>query len=178
MKKVPQTRLTKFAFSVMWWMGSTASLIVHTIIFILAFIVVVLGVSWTTVLLVVTTVVSLEAIYMNILIQMGVNQNTESLREVEGDIDEIQVDVDEIQKDVDVIQEDVDEIQKDVDVIQVDVDEIEKGIDEIQEDVDEREKEDKAEVKRETENGIILNKIELQLQDIIKEIENIRSKGD
>ena len=178
MKKVPQTKLTKAAFSVMWWMGSTASLIVHTIIFILAFIVVLLGVSWATVLLVVTTVVSLEAIYMNILIQMGVNQNTESLREVEGDIDEIQVDVDEIQKDVDVIQEDVDEIQKDVDDIQEDVDEIEKGIDVIQEDVDEREKEEIAEEKRETENGIILSKIELQLQDIIKEIENIRSKGD
>jgi uncharacterized protein YoxC len=56
-------------------------------------------VSWDLLLLILTTVVSLEAIYLAIFIQMTVNQNTASLREVEKDIDAIEKDVDEIQGD-------------------------------------------------------------------------------
>ena len=89
------------------WIGSMASILVHTFVFATVFI---LGLThyadWDTLLLVLTTVVSLEAIYLSIFIQMSVNQNTESLHEVEIDVDEIQKDVDEIQKDVDEIQED------------------------------------------------------------------------
>lgn len=73
-----------------------------------------LGVNWDEVLLILTTVVSLEAIYLAIFIQMTVNRTSMSLREVEADVDEIQKDVDEIQEDIDEIQEDVDEIQEDV----------------------------------------------------------------
>lgn len=101
------------------WIGSVSSLIVHTIVFLLAFL---LGIfhafSWDNILLIVTTLVSLEAIYLAIFIQMTVNQNTETLREVEVDVDEIQKDIDGIEQDVDEIQEDVDEIQEDVDEIQ------------------------------------------------------------
>jgi peptidoglycan hydrolase CwlO-like protein len=79
-------------------------------------------------LLVVTTIVSLEAIYMAILIQMALNRNTQSLVAVEEDIDEIQEDVEEIQEDVDEIEKDIDEIQKDVDEIEKDIDVIEQEI--------------------------------------------------
>lgn len=69
---------------------------------------------WEIVLLVLTTAVSLEAIYLAIFIQMTVNRNTASLAEVEEDIDEIQEDIDEIQEDIDEIEEeeDKDEIRK------------------------------------------------------------------
>ncbi|MBP9827846.1 DUF1003 domain-containing protein [Patescibacteria group bacterium] len=87
--------------------GSVGSIIAHTFFFFIAFLIGALGViDWDTVLLVLTTAVSLEAIYLAIFIQITVNQNTESLREVE-------VDVDEIQKDIDAIEQDVDEIQID-----------------------------------------------------------------
>lgn len=83
------------------WVGSPASLILHTIVFAAAFAVGFFHVTaWDMVLLILTTAVSLEAIYLAIFIQMTVNQHTESLREVEEDIDEIQEDVDEIQEDV------------------------------------------------------------------------------
>lgn len=75
------------------------------------------GVPWNDILLVLTTIVSLEAIYLAIFIQISVNRNTQSLLEVEEDIDEIQEDIDEIQEDVDEIQEDVGEIQEEVDEI-------------------------------------------------------------
>jgi chromosome segregation ATPase len=63
---------------------------------------------------VLTTVVSLEAIYIANLIQFTVNRNTQSLKEVEEDIDEIQEDVEELGEDVDEIQEDIEDIQEDV----------------------------------------------------------------
>jgi peptidoglycan hydrolase CwlO-like protein len=64
-------------------------------------------------LLVLTTAVSLEAIYLALFIQMTVNKNTKSLADVEEDIEEIAVDVEGIEKDIDEIQEDVEEIEKD-----------------------------------------------------------------
>ena len=72
-------------------------------------------------LLVLTTVLSLEAIYLAIFIQMSLNRTRESLAGVEVDIGEIQEDVGEIQEDVGEIQEDVDEIQENVDDLQGDL---------------------------------------------------------
>jgi low affinity Fe/Cu permease len=91
--------------------GSSVSFILHTLAFIGAFLVGICGfASWNTVLLVLTTVVSLEAIYLSIFIQMTVNRQAAELAEVSEDIDEIQEDMDEVQKDVDEIQEDIEEI--------------------------------------------------------------------
>ena len=105
--------------------GSIASLVLHTIFFIVAFALSILGiVEWQLMLLVLTTVVSLEAIYMAIFIQIAVNRNTEQLREVEEDIDEISEDIEELGEDVEGIQEDIEEISEDIDEIQEDVEEM------------------------------------------------------
>ncbi len=108
------------------WIGSTASLVTHTVLFVAAFIVPIFGVPFDRVLLVLTTVVSLEAIYLSIFIQMSVNKNTQDIEIIQEDVEEIQEDVEEIEKDVDEIQKDVDEIQEDVDEIQEDIEEIEE----------------------------------------------------
>jgi len=114
--------------------GSVPSLILHTVVFISSFLSAFLGyVDINTMLLVLTTLVSLEAIYLAIFIQMTVNVNTESLREVEEDIEEIQEDVEELGEDVEEIQEDVEEMSKDVDEITEDMDEIQKDIEEMSE---------------------------------------------
>lgn len=68
-------------------------------------------------LLVLTTIVSLEAIYLAIFIQMTVNRQARELAEVSGDVEDIQEDIEEISHDVDEIQKDVDEIQEDVEEI-------------------------------------------------------------
>lgn len=103
--------------------GSRKSVVVHTVVFVGIFALPFFGIDLDTVLLVLTTLVSLEAIYLAIFIQMTVNQNTESLEEVEENIDEIQEDVEELQEDVDEIQEDVEEIQEDVEEIHDEVEE-------------------------------------------------------
>lgn len=77
--------------------GSPTSIWIHTGIFVLAFLVGMAGwYSWELILLVVTTIVSLEAIYLALFIQMSVNRNTDSLRNVEEDIDEIEEDLEDL----------------------------------------------------------------------------------
>lgn len=138
MSKKPETNLEKLAMRMTEWIGSVPSLIFHTIAFIVIFGLLFFGVTLSAVLLILTTAVSLEAIYMAIFIQMTVNRNTESLEEVEKDIDEIQVDVDEIQEDVDELEKEVDEIHDDVAEDNIGeesraatLDKIEKGLGEI-----------------------------------------------
>ena len=109
-----EPKLEQLANSFTNWVGSPASIIVHTILFVAAFVFVLFGVPLNTVLLVLTTAVSLEAIYLALFIQMTVNKNTQALAGVEEDIEEIAEDVEEVQKDVDEIQKDVDEIQEDI----------------------------------------------------------------
>lgn len=95
------------------WIGSIPSLVVHTLLFISAFVVGYLGIAeWDTVLLVLTTIVSLEAIYLSIFIQMTVNRHTASLKEVEEDVEDIQEDLEEISEDLEDIQEDVEELNE------------------------------------------------------------------
>ncbi len=105
--------------------GSIASLVVHTILFIMSFLLSILGIiNWQLMLLVLTTIVSLEAIYLAIFIQISVNRNTAQLREVEEDIDEIQEDFEDIQEDIEEMSEDIEEMSEDIDEIQEDVEEL------------------------------------------------------
>ena len=146
-QKAPLNKLETLALSVTRGVGSVPSVIIHTLFFAGSFAMVLFGFNFDRVLLVLTTVLSLEAIYLSIFIQLSVNYQARALENVEKDIDEIQEDVEEIAEDVGEIQEaheeiaeDIEEIQKDVDEIQKDVDEIQEDVDEIQEDVDEIQK--------------------------------------
>lgn len=102
------------------WVGTKNSILIHTVFFAFMFGLVLFGIDFDKILLVLTTIVSLEAIYLAIFIQITVNRHSEDLVEVSEDIEEIQEDIDEIQEDVDEIQEDIDEIQEDVDEISED----------------------------------------------------------
>jgi low affinity Fe/Cu permease len=106
-----QKKFEDFSKKLTKWIGSPQSIIVHTVFFIAMFCLRFFGVQADDILLVLTTVVSLEAIYLSILIQMTVNKHAEELEEVSEDIEEIQEDVDDIQEDMEEIQEDFEEIQ-------------------------------------------------------------------
>lgn len=112
-KDISQNKINNYADGFIRWVGSFSSLIVHTILFLLCFVSGVIWENWDTILLVLTTIVSLEAIYLAIFIQMSINKNTASLQAVEQDIDEIQEDVEGIAEDVDEIAEDVEELNED-----------------------------------------------------------------
>lgn len=107
-------KLEKTADKATKWIGSTSSLLVHTIVFIISFLLPWLGiVSFERMLLVLTTLVSLEAIYLAIFIQMSVNKNSQDIEIIQEDIEDIGEDLEEISEDIDDIQKDVDEIQED-----------------------------------------------------------------
>ncbi len=169
-EKKKRHRLQQTALAITGWVGSPQSIVVHSLIFIASFLSVFLGlVTFDRMLLVLTTIVSLEAIYLSIFIQMTINVQAQSLEEVEHSLDEIEEDVGEIQEDIDEMQEDVEEIQEDVDEIQEDVDEL-------QEDVEEMSEEDKEEEAREAKEGKTLEQIHEGLKKLMQDVEKLQSK--
>jgi hypothetical protein len=92
------------------YIGSSTSLILHSIFFVGIFSLQWLNFRFDQIMLILTTVVSLEAIYLSIFIQMTVNHQAHKLAEVSEDVEDISDDVDEISKDIDDIQEDVEEL--------------------------------------------------------------------
>jgi uncharacterized protein YoxC len=161
MVKAPQktTRIEK----IITWIGSGQSLVIHTIVFALFFIAWILDfITLTNMLLILTTAVSLEAIYLAIFIQMTVNRNTLSLREVEEDIDEIQEDVDEIQEDVEDLGEDLDEIQED--------------IEEMSEDIEELSEEDAEEEKMQKSHAANIDKLTDDIRRVLNDLEQLKKR--
>lgn len=148
------------------WIGSTKSLVAHSVMFGLFVVLIIIGVKADTVMLILTTIVSLEAIYLSIFIQMSVNRQAHKLEEVSEDIEDIQEDMEEIQKDVEEISEDIEGIEKDVDEIQKDVDEIQEDVDEINED-----EETSETIKC---DNIMMTRIENTLAELIKEINELK----
>ncbi len=135
-KEILHKKLEEKAIKLTNWLGSTESLVIHTIVFAFFILMIILGANFDTIMLVLTTLVSLEAIYLAIFIQMSVNRHSKQLEIVSEDIEEIQEDVEEIQKDVEGIEEDIDEIQEDVEGIEEDIEEIQEDVEEIEEDLE------------------------------------------
>lgn len=159
--KIQFRYLKRAPYKVIDWVGSSASLVAHTLAFLGIFVFYYFGVGFDKILLVLTTAVSLEAIYLAIFIQMAVNRTTQSLQDVEEDIEEIQKDVGEIHENVEDLGEDVVSLQEDVE--------------EISEDIDEISTEDLDDQTAEKRNNVVLSNIESQLQFLIKEVEILKN---
>src|SRR5580700_1499749 len=128
--------MEKGASNITKWIGSSTSVVLHTILFIISFTLPYLGlVSFERMLLFLTTIVSLEAIYLSIFIQMSINLNNQNIEIIQEDIEEISEDIEELGEDIEEIGEDIEEIGVDIEEIQKDVDEIQEDVVEIQEDV-------------------------------------------
>lgn len=117
--------LEKIANNITSWIGSIPSLIVHTLLFITSFLLPLVNiVEFDKMLLILTTVLSLEAIYLAIFIQMSVNKSHEKIEFIQEDIEEISEDIEDIQEDIEEISEDIEEINEDIEDIQEDIEEI------------------------------------------------------
>jgi hypothetical protein len=103
--------------------GSVPSLILHTMLFIGIFTLGLFGISFEKILLILTTLVSLEAIYLAILIQISVNNQGLKLEAVSAEVEEIGEDVEEISRDIDEIQEEVEDLAEEVEEIGEDIEE-------------------------------------------------------
>jgi uncharacterized membrane protein len=115
--KERKVQLERVADKATRWIGSTSSIVIHTIFFVIAFALPFTGVvTFEEMLLILTTAVSLEAIYLAIFIQMSVNKNSQHIEIIQEDVGEIQEDIQDIEEDIDEIQKDVDEIHEDIEV--------------------------------------------------------------
>ncbi|REC47727.1 DUF1003 domain-containing protein [Chryseobacterium pennipullorum] len=160
--------LERIADSITSWIGSIQSLIVHTLLFVTSFLLPMLHiVDFDKMLLILTTILSLEAIYLAIFIQMSVNKSHEKIEDIQEDIEEISEDIEDIQEDIEEISEDIEEISEDIE-------EINEDIEDIQEDIEEINEEEEDEHRNERAKNVILksnvssNKNEIKaLKDII-----------
>ena len=152
-QKIPNRAIDAFALKSTSYIGSPASLILHTVFFIGIFSLALFGITFEQILLILTTLVSLEAIYLAIFIQISVNQQALQLQAVSEDVEGIGEDVDEISRDIDDIQEDVEDLAEEVE--------------EISEDIEEDDREDDA-----THQADIarIEKIEYLLAELVQEI--------
>lgn len=91
------SRLERISYKVTHWIGSPTSVILHTTGFIGCFVLVPF-IGLDRVMLGLTTVVSLEAIYLSLFIQITVNRQTEHIKDVKEDIADIQENVEDLQE--------------------------------------------------------------------------------
>ena len=174
--------MEKGAANVTKWIGSTTSVVLHTILFVISFILPYLGVvSFERMLLFLTTIVSLEAIYLSIFIQMSINMNNQNIEIIQEDIEELGENIEELGDDIEELGEDIDELGEDIEVIQKDVDEIgedleviQKDVDEIQEDISDDEEETNEELNLDRNGAEILLSIQATLLHLQKEIEQLK----
>ena len=149
----------KFALSVTRAIGSPTSIVIHSAVFIGSFFAAYLNyIEWPTMLLVLTTIVSLEAIYLSIFIQMTINYTTQELAEVAEDIEEVQEYIGEIQEDIEEVQEDVEDLSEDVEEM-----------------TEEENAEEAEEEVRKSEQKKALGAIQSDLQRLLADIERLKS---
>ena len=107
--------MKKSAFTVTKWIGSITSVVFHTLLFIVSFALPYFGIiPFERMLLVLTTIVSLEAIYLSIFIQMSINLNNQSIEILQEDVDEIGENIEEIQEEINEDNEDDDNSKKEL----------------------------------------------------------------
>ena len=152
------------------WVGSITSLVLHTVAFVAFFAIAAMHlVGWDTMFLVLTTVVSLEAIYLSIFIQFSVNRQAASLKEVEEDVESIQENVEELEEHVEGIKEDVEEIEEHVEGIKED-------IEEINEEEAEEEAEEAAEEVRKRRQAETLEALTNDVKALLVQIEALKTR--
>lgn len=84
-----KSKIELLSTKVIKWIGSIQSIITHTIFFIAVLSLRLFGVAGVDIGLFLTTIVSLEAIYLSIFIQMTINRHSDELEDVSEDIDKI-----------------------------------------------------------------------------------------
>lgn len=152
MEKERLRKIAKVSEKITHSIGSEASIVLHSIFFVGIFVLRYFGWSFEQILLILTTVVSLEAIYLAIFIQMSVNRNT-------ADIEDIQEDVQELGEDVEDISEDIEEISEDVSEL-----------------TEEEVEEEKLEEEEERKRQVTFEKLESSLQKLLNDVETLKNE--
>ena len=88
-----------FSTQITTWIGTPLSIWIHTIVFLAIFSLYFFGVSLSIALLILTTLLSVEAIYLALFIQLTINRHEKELKGISADTDEILEDTEDILED-------------------------------------------------------------------------------
>ncbi len=99
------------------WIGSTGSIIFHTIFFIVIFLFYFLHFDFDVIMLFLTTVVSLEAIYLSIFIQRAVNKQRDQLEDVEEALEDVEETLEDVGETIEDVEESIEEDDREDEVI-------------------------------------------------------------
>ena len=158
------------------WIGSPTSLVIHTIIFAGFFTVSALKwVSWDLMFAVLTNVVSLEAIYLAIFIQMSVNRQAASLKEVEEDVGDIQENIEELGENVEELGENVEELGENVEELGENVEDLKEDVEAIQEDIGDISEDDEADV-HDKKQAEMLEALTNDVKAMLKHLETLKGR--
>lgn len=163
--------LERIALAAPRYIGSPVSLVLHSVFFVGIFALQWAGYTFEEIMLILTTVVSLEAIYLSIFIQITVNHQARKLSEVSEDVEEIGEDVEDISKDIDDIQENVEEISEDVEEISKDIDDIQEDVEDLGEEI---EKDDQEYATDRSQDKEKILRIQSALEELLKEIKTLK----
>jgi len=158
------------------WIGSPASLALHTLVFVAFFAVSMFGlVSWDLMFAILTNVVSLEAIYLAIFIQMSVNRQSASLKVVEEDVGDIQEEISELGENVEELGENVEELGENVEELGENVEDLKEDVEDIQEDIGDIGDDDDDEA-HERLQAARLEALTNDVKAILKTLESLKTK--
>lgn len=105
------------------WVGTKQSLVIHIIFFIVMLCLPFVGVNSSFSLLLLTTVVSLEAIFLNIFIQMGVNRHADEQKETRMVLSNVKDTIEDVQETMEDVQETMEDVQEVVEDVQETIEE-------------------------------------------------------
>lgn len=168
-----RSNLERIALAAPRYIGSPLSLILHSMFFVGIFALQWIGYSLEETMLILTTVVSLEAIYLSIFIQITVNHQAMKLSEVSEDVEDISEDVEEISEDVEGISEDVEEISKDLGDIQEDVKEISEEVEDLGEEIEKDDQEYTADRSHDIQK---ITHIQNALEELLREVKAMKDE--
>jgi len=158
------------------WIGSPTSLVIHTIIFAGFFTVSFLKwVSWDLMFAVLTNVVSLEAIYLAIFIQMSVNRQAASLKVVEEDVGDIQENIEELGENVEELGENVEELGENVEELGENVEDLKEDVEDIQEDIGDISEDDDDDV-HDRKQAEMLEALTNDIKTMLRHLETLKGK--
>lgn len=118
--KAPKPFTEKFTAA----LGTPVSLFLHTVFFVVMFLLPFFGISFQDMMLALTTAVSIEAIYLALFIQMTVNRASESLEEVEESLEDVEESLEGVEEDLEGLEKNLGGIEKDIDGLEKDIDDI------------------------------------------------------
>lgn len=158
------------------WIGSPTSLVIHSLVFAGFFAVSFFKwVAWDLMFAILTNVVSLEAIYLAIFIQMSVNRQAASLKVVEEDVGDIQENIEELGENVEELGENVEELGENVEELGENVEDLKEDVEDIQEDIGDISEDDEDD-SRERQQAAMLEALTNDVKAMLKHLETLKGK--